>query len=456
MSIISHIHLSQKKKIHHFANNTHAVDFLALLSDDELALTIENNLPNNHRERIYTPTKTLSMFLAQTLNEDRSCSKAVNDMLIQTQSVNNTSANTAAYCKARKRLSLPLLTQLVNKTGELIHRTVPQQWHWFGRSVSLIDGTSLTMPDTKSSQAEFPQQCSQKAGLGFPICRLLAVSCLHTGVILNAAVGPFKGKGSDEQSLLRQVLDTFQTGNIVVGDAFFGTYFLLAEMIKRGVDVLFEQHGSRKRITDFGKGMALGKKDHLIDIPKSKIKPDWMTQKAYEDAPNKLTIRELKVGQKTIITTMLSAADYPKKALAALYQKRWHVEVDFRNIKTTLGMNILSCKTPEMCRKEIWTYFLANNLIRLFMSQAAFNYDLLPRQLSFKHAVQVWLTYALLDKVIDEHMLALLAKRQVGKRAGRFEPRAVKRRPKAYPLLMIPRAEAKKAVMKNGHPKKIK
>ncbi|MFT6919079.1 MAG: hypothetical protein ACJA2G_001714 [Cognaticolwellia sp.] len=188
-------------------------------------MTIENNLPNNHRERIYTPTKTLSMFLAQTLNEDRSCSKTVNDMLIQTQSVNHTSANTAAYCKARKRLSLPLLTQLVNKTGELIHRTVPHKWRWFGRSVSLIDGTSLTIPDTKSSQAEFPQQGSQKAGLGFPICRLLAVSCLHTGVILNAAVGTFKGKGSDEQSLLRQVLDTFQTGNIVVGDVFLAPTF---------------------------------------------------------------------------------------------------------------------------------------------------------------------------------------------------------------------------------------
>jgi len=119
MSIISHIHLSQQKKIHHLANNTHAVDFLALLSHDEPALTIENNLPNNHRERIYTPTKTLSIFLAQTLNEDRPCSKAVNDMLIQAQFVNNTSANTAAYCKARKRLSLPLLTQVVNKKGEV-------------------------------------------------------------------------------------------------------------------------------------------------------------------------------------------------------------------------------------------------------------------------------------------------------------------------------------------------
>jgi hypothetical protein len=281
MSIISHIHHSQQKKIHHLANNTHAVDFLALLSHDELALTIENNLPTHHRERIYTPTKTLSMFLAQTLNEDRSCSKTVNDMLIQTQSVNNTSANTAAYCKARKRLSLPLLTQLVNRTGKLIHRTVPEQWPRFGRSVSLIDGTSLTMPDTKSSQITFTQQGAQKVRLGFPICRLLAVRCLYTGVILNAAVAPFKGKGFDEQSLLRQVLDTFFKGSIVVGDAFFCTYFLLVEMIKRGVDVLFEQHGSRKRITDFSKGIALSKKDHLIDIPKSKIKPDWMTQKAY-------------------------------------------------------------------------------------------------------------------------------------------------------------------------------
>ena len=157
---------------------------------------------------------------------------------------------------------MPLLTQLVSKTGELIHSVVPRKWPWFGRSVSLIDVTSLTIPDTKSSQMEYPQQGAQKTGLGFPICRLLAVSCLNTGVVLNTAVGSFKVKGSDEQSLLRQVLDTFQKGSIVVGDALFGTYFLLVEMIKRGVDVLFGQHGSRKRITDFGKGTALGKKDH--------------------------------------------------------------------------------------------------------------------------------------------------------------------------------------------------
>lgn len=458
MSIISHIHHSQKKKIHHFANNNKITDFLDLLSHEELALTIENNTPDNYRERIYTPTKTLSMFLTQTLSEDRSCSKAINDMIIQTQAQDTKiiSPNTAAYCKARKKLPLPLLSELTTKVATLTQVNVPNKWRWFGRSVCLIDGTSLTMPDTKESQKEFPQQGAQKPGLGFPICRLLAISCLHTGVILNAAVGPFKGKGSDEQSLLRKVMNTFKKGDVIVGDAFFGSYFLLVEMIKRGVDVVFEQMGARKLLTDFSKGIALGKKDHLIDIPKSKRKPDWMTQEAFDEAPDKITIRELKSGQKTLITTMLSAKIFSKKELSTLYKKRWHVEVDFRNIKATLGMDILSCKTPEMCRKEIWAYFLANNLIRLLMSQAAFNHDLLPRQISFKHTVQIWNTCVLLDKIMDEQMLALVARRRVGNRPNRIEPRAVKRRPKAYKLLMLPRREARQEILKNGHPKKMK
>jgi hypothetical protein len=227
-------------------------------------------------------------------------------------------------------------------------------------------------------------------------------------------------------------------------------------MMNRGVDVLFEQLGPRKLMTDFGKGIALAKKDHLIDFSKPKIKPDWMTQKAFDEAPEKITIREFKVGQKTLITTMLAAKEYPKKELGALFKQRWHVEVDFRNLKTTLGLVVLSCKTPEMCQKEMWVYFLANNLIRLLMAQAAVEHDLLPRQLSFKHTVQIWNTYFLLEKALDEPMFALIAKRLVGNRPGRMEPRAIKRRPKPYKLLMIPRSEARQDIMKNGHPKKIK
>jgi hypothetical protein len=458
MPIIHQIHLSQQTKIKHHANNITATDFLDLLSNDELLTIVEKNTPK-YREQIYTPMQTLSMFLAQALNDDRSCSKAVNNLIIQKQLQENNRAispNTGAYCLARQKLPLELLNQLTIKVGELISHPIPPHWKWFGRSVRLIDGTTVSMPDTKKLQAVYPQPKSQKEGLGFPICRLLAVSCLHTGVILNASIGPCKGKGSDETSLLRNVLETFKTGDVVVGDALFGSYFLLVEMMTRGVDILFEQLGSRKLTSDFGKGVTLGKKDHLIDINKPKIRPDWMTPEAYNEAPEKITIRECKVGKKILITTMLTAKDYPKKALSALFKQRWHVEVDFRHIKTTLGLVVLSCKTPQMCQKEMWVYFLANNLIRLFMAQAAVEYHLCPRQLSFKHTVQIWNTYSILEKAVDESMFALIAKRIVGNRLGRMEPRAIKRRPKPYKLLMLPRAEAKQDIMKYGHPKKMK
>lgn len=457
MTIISQFNFSQKKKFNELANNSNANSFIDLLSNQNLKEILDKHSPL-HRNRIYNPITTLSMFLAQALNEDRSCSKAVNDLIIQRHEnrAGRISTNTGAYCLARKKLPLDLLTDLTIEIGSLIQREAQSIWGWRNRRVCLIDGTSLTMPDTKESQREFPQQGAQKPGLGFPICRVLTVNCLTSGALLNAAIGPFKGKGSDEQSLLRKTLHTFKRGDVVIGDAFFGTYFLLAEMLNKGVDVLFEQMGVRKKITDFGKGVALGKKDHLIEIPKSKKKPDWMTQEEFDGAPEKILIRELKVDQKILITTMLCAKEHPKKELKNLYKQRWNVEVDFRDLKTTLGMNILSCKSPAMCRKEIWVYFLANNLIRLVIAQAAQNKNVKPRELSFKHAVQIWNTYNLLGKEIDLEMFTLIAERSVGKRASRQEPRAVKRRPKPYKLLMVERDKAKQEILKNGHPRKMK
>src|SRR5690606_6785222 len=122
-------------------------------------------------------------------------------------------------------------------------------------------------------------------------------------------------------------------------------------------------------------------------------KPDWMTDKAYDMAPETLTVRELKVKRKILVTTLLSPKDAPKSSLKKLYKDRWHIELDFRNIKTTMGMETLSCKSPEMVEKEMWVYFLAYNLIRLVMAQSASLSDMLPRQISFKHALQLWSAY---------------------------------------------------------------
>jgi len=461
MSINNKLAQHQQQKIQHYAKNNDAYSFFNLLTSPELLSTVEALIPE-HRERQFPPTETLSMFLAQALNQDRSCQKAVNDAAVKRLigGLPLISTATGGYCRARQRLPLAVVSALARQTGQLIQGQIPAQWRWEDRQVYLIDGTTVTMPDTQANQAAYPQQGGQKPGLGFPICRLLGVTCLSSGAIVNASIGSFSGKGSDEQTLLRNVLDTFMAGDCVLGDAFFGTYFLLNALCNKGVDALFEQMGARKRVTDYRKGKSLGTKDHLLTLSKPKKKPDWMSPAYFESAPDSLVIRELHVGGKTLITTWLDPKEMPKPSLKALYKKRWQIEVDFRHIKTTLGMEVLSCKTPEMVQKEIWIYFLAYNLIRLLMAQSALLADVLAHHLSFKHCLQLWLAWgqqqAMNTDASKTLLFCLMAQRRVGQRPGRVEPRAVKRRPKPMPLLMKTREEARADIRKNGHTKKLK
>lgn len=447
----------KQQRIQTLLKNSDSYSFFNLLTGPEMLSMVEELLPDEHRERQFPPTETLSMFLAQAMSDDRSCQKAVNDAAIKrvVGGLSPCSTATGGYCQARQRLPLEMVSTLVRHTGELMNDQVPKQWHWQGKRVHLIDGTTATLPDTPANQAVYPQQSTQQPGLGFPIVRIVGIICLTSGALLNASLGSYSGKGSSEQTLLRGMLDTFSPGDVVMGDAFFATYFLLASLLEKGVDGVFEQLGARKRVTDFRRGESLGPKDHLIQLSKPKQKPDWMSQEDYDSAPSYITVRELKTNGKILVTTLLSAKAYPKHEIKVLYKKRWHVEVDLRHIKTTLGMETLSCKTPEMVEKEMWVYFLAYNLIRLLMAQSALLADILPRQLSFKHTVQLWLAWSQSAQADEGILFILIAQKTVGNRPGRIEPRAVKRRPKPFPLLMEQREKARERIRKYGHPKKL-
>jgi len=434
--------------------------FFNLLTSDALLDTVERLLPT-HRERLYPPTETLSMFLAQALSADRSCQNIVNQSAVQRLAggLPVGSTGTGAYCLARQRLPIDMVSCLTQHLGGLIDAQVPDAWRWQGRRVRIVDGTTLTMPDTPANQAAFPQQSNQKPGLGFPICRLVGITCLASGALLNAAIGRYKGKGGDEQTLLRSMQDSLESGDIVLGDAYFATYFFIAAMQAKGVDILMEQNGSRRLSTDFRRGRRLGPRDHVIVINKPKKRPGWMSEVEYAEAPETLALRELKVGSKTLVTTLQSTGTAPKDALKALYQSRWQVELDLRHIKATMGLGILSCKTPEMAKKEIWVYLLAYNLIRLMMAQSALLADITPRTISFKHCLQLWVLWVQQINTADDDQLAklwlMMAQQRVGNRPGRTEPRAVKRRPKPFPLLTKPRALARQDVRRFGHPKKL-
>lgn len=435
-----------------------AYDFFNLLTGPQLLDQVEQQLPA-HRERVYAPIETLSLFMTQALSADGSCQAAVDRHSVE-RMVNGLppcSTSTGAYCKARQRLPLTMIQSLTRQTGALMAASALTPWRWQGRTVKLLDGTTVTLADTSANQEDYPQQSNQKPGLGFPIARVVGLLCMATGAVLDASMGPYSGKKGSEHALLREMLDSICAQDVVVADCYYCAYFLIALLSARGADVLFQQH--QRRITDFRRGHRLGSKDHVVLWHKPVKCPDWLSQSLYDSFPQTQLIREVRVKSKVLVTTMLSTEHASRKALGDLYARRWDIELDLRNIKTTLGLEVLHCKTPQMSEKELWSGLLAYNLIRLLMTQSAKRAQILPRHISFKHTVQIWLAwshYGPPDTQRIDGLLALIAQQRVGQRPGRVEPRALKRRPRPFPLLTIPRAQARAKILRHGHPKKLK
>jgi len=227
----------QQHRIHHYGSSINSLEYFNLLTSDELLNEVEALLPD-HRERLFPPTETLSLFLAQVMSADQSCQQIVNQAAIQ-------------------RLPQEPVSHVTQFLGAQISDLTPDAWRWRQRRVLLADGTTATMPDTEANQHQFPQQGRQLPGLGFPICRIVGITCLGSGALLNVAIGKFNGKGSGEQGLLRSIQNTFKPGDVLLGDAFYATYFFIAEMISRGVDLVMEQQGARRRSTDFRLGKRL-------------------------------------------------------------------------------------------------------------------------------------------------------------------------------------------------------
>ena len=371
-----------------------SLDFFNLLTGPKLLQVLEEHLPE-HRERMYPPTATLAMFLGQVLSTDKSCQNAVNEAqvnrLLRGLPLQGR-AKTNAYCMARGRLPLELVCQLARCTAGHLSEHVPIEWLWRGRHVKLVDGTTVLLEDEPENQAEFPQHGNQKAGAGFPQARLVAAISLAHGAVLDIAMGPCKGKGTGEHALLRQMLESFKSGDVMLADSYYCSFFLIADLQARGVDFLFEQHGARD--TDFRSGERLGVRDHVVSWSKPKQRPDWMSVEQYEGYPKEITLREVQVRGKVLVTSFVNPREVGKNELGKLFVDRWNVELDLRNIKSTLGMDKLRCKSPQMCRKEAWIYMLAYNLIRLLIAQAAVHAGVLPRKLSFKHTLQVWVAWS--------------------------------------------------------------
>jgi hypothetical protein len=427
--------------------------FRAALSSEVLSQSIEEEI-GEYRDRVYPPVVTLSAMLSQGLSEDRSCREAVGRVLADRVSRGEAgcSSDTGGYCKARERLPEAWIQRLMQDSGRQLEEQVPQRWCWRGRRVKLIDGTTVSMPDTAANQADYPQPSSQGEGLGFPKARLVVVTSLSSGAVLELAIGSYSGKESGEHGLLRRLLDTFEADEVGLGDGYYGTYWLLAELIGRGADGVFEVHARRQVV------FKPDQKEQWVVWSKPEQRPQWMSRARYEQMPARLTLRLIKSNAKVLVTSLLNKRAFPRRALMKLYSQRWLVEVDLKFIKTVLQMEILRGHTPAMVRKEIYTHLLAYNLIRTVMAQAAVYAGIPARQLSFKGALQMLNAFrgpvlAASDEQrarLYQELWRAIARHRIGQRPGRREPRAIKRRPKAYPFLTRPRSQAREKLFEQA------
>ena len=421
----------------------------------EKYISAENSieLNNNSRTPIYTPKQTLSMFVSQAINEDGSCQNAVDKLALERDK--DICISTSAYCQARTRLSVVAITNITKEIARVDEERIDSKWKFRGRNIYLVDGTTIAMADTIANQKAYPQPNFQKEGLGFPICRLVGIISLTTGSIIDVNIGTYGGKGTGERMLFQDMLHNFKKGDIILADALYSTYSILSFAILKGIDIVFVQNGSRAKKADFTTGEILGRNDHIITLKRPKDVPEWMSEEEGKNRLKKIRIREIKTGDKILVTTFLCKKTTSAKIIKKLYKERWHIEVDFRNIKITLGLTTFKCKSPKMVEKEMWTHFLAYNIIRSMMLDSALYNKMLPRKISFKNSLQLYLHYLVNPSQVEyEKLLRLIGKKVIGNRGGRIEPRAIKKRHNAYPLLMKTRNIAKAEVLKNGHPKK--
>jgi hypothetical protein len=415
-----------------------------------------NAASNDDGGIVYTMGVTLWAMLSQALFTDvqRACRSAVQRVAVYYAlwGLDVSSTNTGAYCRARAKVTEGVVQHLAEGVAERCEAAVPDEWRWKGFRALVIDGTTFSMPDTAENQQEYPQSNTQAQGLGFPILRAVALTSLATGMVLALGTGPYAGKETGETALFRNLFDKLRRGDLVLADRYYGGWFMLALLHELGVEFVTLLHQFRD--ADFRQGKQLGKGDHVVAWAKP-ARPQWLAQEIYDRLPEQLEVREIHVnidipGFRTeslvVVTSLRDHRAYPRHELANLYRRRWVVELELRDIKSTMRLDVLRRKTPAAVRQELWTGLLAYNLIRQSMLQSALAGECKPHQLSFAATLQMltntWVLGAVLPMVTISARERLVVLRilngqshRVANRPNRVEPRAVKRRPAPIALL---------------------
>jgi len=418
------------------------------------------------RDRIYTDIVVFWAFLGQVLSEDMSCKKAVSRVRqwFRRRGRKEPAADTASYCEARMRLPVEMLRATNAHLVDQLDRELPQDSTWRGFHVYAEDGTSVQAPDTVANQEVFPQPSSQAEGCGFPAVGLVGLVNLGHGGLKDFSCDQADGsehKGHQEN------LVHLSYGDLLIGDRLYSSYEIIAGLMSKEV-----AYGK----IDFRKGKKIAKNQRLVkwEKPRQQSPKSLLGKEEWEALPNELEIRLIKTmgpdrdGKKRtlyVISTLLHVDLYPAEEILSLYAHRWEIEMNFRDIKTTMKMEMLRTKSPAMIKKEILMFMIAYNAIRLLMLKAGNLAGVNHRRISFKATLQIldesrvnFVDIACHRKLRETERHALLseiADHVVKERPGRNEPRKKKLRPKAYGWIQKPRHQYFEHFTDDNPPSKI-
>jgi hypothetical protein len=414
------------------------------------------------RDGMLNPVNTVHLFILQVLHGNTACEhlRHLSDLVF----------TASAYCQARSRLPLVVFENVLKTmtAGFISAADGPKSAAatWRGHRTLLMDGSSCSMPDTPQLQDHFGQPHGQKKGCGFPVAHLLVLFDAATGLLRELIAGPLRSGDVSESAKLHSKL---KPGDLLIADRIFGGWGYVCRVLEQNLHIvvrapsrLIIHFNARKRDHPTGVWTRIyhvpgSTRDQVIEWFKPKVRPKWIEPKEYDAMPPSIIVRVIRyrvihkgfrTREVTLITTLVDHHLYPAEEIAGLYGRRWEVETDIRHLKRTMKMHTLKCQTVEGVMKELIIFSIVYNLVRMHMLAAAVTQKVNPLRISFIDAMrglQRSCGISLSDQA-DHEQVKLIVNPL---RPGRFEPRALKRRPIEQRLLTIPRAEARKLLLGN-------
>lgn len=410
------------------------------------------------RRRLFPLCRTFWSWIWQILQSNTACREVVAQLqaMLILENLPPCENGSSAYCQARSKLTLRGLLDLLASSVRSCQKSTPRSSLLQGRSIKVADGTTVRLQDTPANRADFPPSSNQFANPGFPLLKVVALFCLASGAVIAHAVDSLR---TCELRLLMSLRECFQPRDIIVADRAYGVYVLAAWLQGLQCD-LVARLDARSRKVDFRKAKRrLGPKDGLFVWHKPKKSSPLLPPEEWAALPPELQVRLIhwrierpgfRTRELTVMTTLLDAELFPAEEILQAFSKRWRLEMCLDDLKTTLGMEMLQCRSPGMVKRELMVFLITHNLIRWLMVQAAYSTGVDLERVSFTGTLDAFRQWSIaITQVRGRHsvghrkrlwrkFLERIATDEVPLRPGRQEPRAVKRRSK-YPHLNKPR-----------------